>query len=90
MGFNTVVLICNDGYHDMRNDPDRFFDDLLEGFTQGKTAFGSYLKVLPSEHADVGQLVFIQGNAITPIATVQGNDPIYAVEQAARRYGVRL
>lgn len=65
MGFNTNITICNDNIHDYRRDPQRFTEFICTHYNDGGDFWG--ITVLPSEHADVTQLIGAGGNFATKL-----------------------
>ena len=69
MGYNTAILVLNDAIEELNRDPQRVYHSLLKGISTGDTSFGNGLQILPSRHADHGQLIFVGGNLITLLRT---------------------
>lgn len=69
MGYNTGILILNDGMHLLKDDPNagkRLYDGILQAHNQSVTVglkgFANPIMVLPSQHADVTQIIAIGQN----------------------------
>jgi hypothetical protein len=80
MGYNTALMICNDGLEQLRRDP-----NAAEKIYQGVLAAGSraenwvsignhcnLVSILPSQHADVSQVVLVGGNSIEAVHSLYG------------------
>lgn len=69
MGFNTAVLVLNDGLDQLQKYPDEFVSGILENLDKGGDfgvgSHGNPAAVLASEHADHVQLIAVGGNQIT-------------------------
>jgi hypothetical protein len=75
MGFNTTVLILNDGLYDIERHPEQFVKGIVhkarwrEG---GGIAVGSHcnaVTVMRTEHADVFRLYATHGNSIVDLSS---------------------
>ena len=84
MGFNTALMICNDGMDELRRDPlaaEKLHQGILLAGRQRdgwgfSVSIGNHcnpVSILPSEHADYAQLVIVGGNSIRRIATLGGS-----------------
>lgn len=73
MGFNTSVMICNDGFDQI----ERYPDDFVEGIKHNLNRGGSFgvgnhaglAEVTASDHADATQLIAVGGNFSTKVHT---------------------
>ncbi len=75
MGYNTVLMVCNDGAHMLAKEPNAgvaIHDAILHSYGQSKPVDAEIrncsVQVLGSEHADVYQLVLVGGNTIHRVA----------------------
>jgi hypothetical protein len=69
MGYNTTVLIMNDGIEDIRKNPEEFVKNLLERIAKGEGDIkcgksGNVAYVMKTRDADEARLYFSQGNWI--------------------------
>lgn len=72
MGYNTTVLILNDGLHDIETHPEEFFKNLNEKIMDGgDLPAGSHCNpayVMPTGHADVFRLYATHQNSILELS----------------------
>ena len=74
MGYNTTVLILNDGLHDIRKDPVRAVEgiyDMIARGEEGSVGAGNHanpIHVMQTQHADVPRLYFTHGNSIIELS----------------------
>lgn len=74
MGYNTTILILNDGLEDIRKDPVRAVEGIHSMIAQGKegsVGAGNHanpIYVMQTQHADVPRLYFTHGNSITELS----------------------
>lgn len=71
MGFNTAVMICNDGLSEIQACPKEFVDKVAASIHDGGRVhgLGFTAQVLPSDHADATQLIAVGGNHATKVYT---------------------
>jgi len=76
MGYNTQVLILNDGLGEIKKHPEEFVTNLLEAIAMGHNAIGpnsddinvkcgnhvNLASVIPTQHADVIRVLVSHGN----------------------------
>jgi len=76
MGFNTAILIINDGLGDIERNPQQFVNGITEHLHRGGSfAVGSHcnpVEVVPSEHADFTQLISVGGNMAVKVLSTYG------------------
>lgn len=70
MGYNTNITICNDRLSDYQRYPDRFMRVVEDGLFGGDTNNWG-ITVLPTDHADVTQLIAAGGNCATKVFTAR-------------------
>jgi hypothetical protein len=72
VGFNTTVLILNDGLDHIEKHPDEFYQGLCEKMHDGgDVSLGGFVNpvhVMPTAHADVFRLYATHGNAILELS----------------------
>ena len=73
MGYNTTILILNDGLSDIEKNPEEFVKNLLSRISKGEGDIkcgktGNVAYVMKTEHADVSRLYFTEGNWIFEIS----------------------
>ena len=83
MGFNTAVMILNDRFEDIRREPQRFVDEMLSGSCKwgvdrgeqqhGVDFYPGQSVVVPSQHADVVQVIAVGGNCLTVLGNIYGS-----------------
>lgn len=82
MGFNTVAFFLNDQSDQVEKDPDTI-PRLRRALSSGSGYDGrQYMTVLPSQHADVQQIVIAGGNRITALGSMLGLS--HDIEDVAR------
>lgn len=68
VGFNTTVLILNDGITNIKADADEFVNGIIECLMRGGDVrvgtFTNVARVLPSAHADIHRVYSSHGNHI--------------------------
>lgn len=74
MGYNTTILILNDGLDQIRQNPEEFTEKLYNaiGHHNGDQTFGvgnhmNCVTVMKTEHADVFRLYATEGNSIVEL-----------------------
>jgi len=82
MGYNTALMICNDGLHELERDPDAG-KKIARGVLMAdrdpphSISIGNHcnpVSILPSQHADTAQLVVVGGNWIQSVAFLRNRD----------------
>lgn len=75
MGYNTVMMVCNDGAAMLAKDPNAgsaIHNAIMNSWGQDKPVTAGIrncsVQVLSSEHADMYQLVLVGGNTIHRVA----------------------
>lgn len=70
MGFNTTILLINDGFSEFELDPSRFVSEILHHMHDGTPmGDGGFIRVMETAHADQRRLYSSHGNAIVEINT---------------------
>lgn len=73
MGFNTSLMICNDGIDQLERHPDEFVAGLVQHYHRGGTFgvgnHGNMVQVHAADHADATQLIAVGGNYSTKLYT---------------------
>ena len=84
MGYNTVIMLLNDGMDQLEKHPKQFVEKLMKTYPRTETEdFGvgnhcNNVTVVKSQHMDVPQLTLTYENWITPL------NPRY-VEELAKK-----
>jgi hypothetical protein len=90
VGYNTGILVLNDGWGEIERNPEQFVDRILKhmqtGGTFGVGHHGNPVQVLPSRHASVVQLIAMGGN----YATVLDDRPFGTLAHHTEEGQVRL
>lgn len=74
MGYNTTILILNDGLDQLRKNPVEFTEKVWNAIASGReTTVGvgnhcNVVTVMPTQHADLPRLYFTHGNSITELS----------------------
>ncbi|MBB3752526.1 hypothetical protein FHT44_005038 [Mycolicibacterium sp. BK634] len=73
MGFNTSLMICNDGFDQLCTYPDEFVQGIARHLNRGGD-FGvgnhcNVVRVEAADHADATQLIAVGGNFSTKVYT---------------------
>lgn len=105
MGYNTAVLVLNDGLDLLKSDPEagrKIHDGILMSSRDRSRAtdvsLGNHcnpIAVLPSHHADEVQIIAVGGNCIVPLAVLYGSwrdmsDPAALLKKLAAELGYRV
>ena len=106
MGYNTPVLLLNDGMHEIANDPTlakRMAQASATAHMIGKAVdvsagnHSNAVSVLPSAHADIVQVIAFGGNHATILGSFMNgghhytiDDQIELVRKLADKLGYRL
>lgn len=77
MGYNTVMMVCNDGAHMLSKEPTAgaaIHEAIQHSWGKGDEPVDARIRncsvrVLSSEHADMYQLVLVGGNTIHRVST---------------------
>ena len=68
MGYNTALMILNDRLHEIKDDPDfgkKIYDAVvMSRVDKNRQPYLPQVTILPSEHADVAQVVLITANSM--------------------------
>ena len=73
MGFNTTILILNDGLDELQKHPQEFVDRLVEQIQRGEEGdipvgnFCNPVHVMKTAHADIPRIYVTHGNSIIDI-----------------------
>lgn len=62
MGFNTLVMILNDRFSELENNPERLIADIRIAMNDPDHYCIAQTTVFPSQHADHPQIMFSQAN----------------------------
>lgn len=65
MGYNTTLMVLNDRWHEVFNNPLLFVESVEEEMRKGGGEAAFQTTVMPMCHADDVQLYFAQGNLMT-------------------------
>lgn len=74
MGYNTTILILNDGLGDIRRNPEQAIEGIWNKIASGREGdvragnHANPIYVMPTAHADVPRLYFTHGNSITELS----------------------
>jgi hypothetical protein len=72
VGFNTTVLILNDGLDHIKKHPEEFYQGLIEkmydGGDVGLGGFVNPVTVMPTQHADIFRLYCTHANSILELS----------------------
>lgn len=76
MGYNTALMLCNDGLDTLVRDPNagqKIHDAVIQAnamrpVTVSLANHCNPMMILPPQHADMNQLVMVGGNMIRPVA----------------------
>lgn len=72
MGYNTTLMILNDGFGELEKHPEQFVKkvrDVMDfGGTIGVGNHGNVVEVMKTEHADVPRLYFTHQNSIIELS----------------------
>lgn len=68
MGYNTTVFILNDMLDYIQRDPERFYQDILDGLHSGKEDALGQSTIMQSNHADVFRLYGTHRNSIIELS----------------------
>lgn len=105
MGYNTAVLVLNDGADLLASDPEagrKIYEGILTAPRDRDRAtyvsLGNHcnpVSVLPSHHADEVQIIAIGGNSIVPLAVLYHSwrdmsDPAALLKKLADQLGYRI
>lgn len=83
MGFNSVVLICNDAISEIENDPGGWWRKAWQKLcllgrdddgTFGYGNHGGYFQAVLNQHADCTGVIIVGGNHATVVDTTHLND----------------
>lgn len=73
MGYNTALLILNDGLGDLRDNPKEFTEGVIQAIHEGKdkdVAVGHHcnvVRVMATAHADQPRLYYSHGNLMVEL-----------------------
>ena len=96
MGFNTALLILNDGLGDLENNPKEFVEKLVMAIQEGKDkniAVGwhcNVVKVMATAHADYSRLYFSYANAMIDLNAYQNFDKLSDGELSFLKRGLEF
>lgn len=106
MGFNSVLLICNDAISAINEDPEGWWREAWQALSRPgshPTTFGfggyvNYFQAVSNEHADVVKLIAVGGNYATVLDSFMDRRASHHTEEgqveilkrAAKKLGYRL
>lgn len=86
MGFNTTVMILNDGFDQIERNPEEFVKQIAHTMNRGGTVgvgnHGNCVQVMRTEHADVPRLYASKGNFMVELSPYS-KDTIELMERNA-------
>jgi len=90
MGYNTALLILNDGLNDIERNPQRFVQKIVSAILKGKAVRIGEVEVMATDHADVPRLYFSWRNAMIDIGPYQNLNILSEGELGFLKQGLKF
>lgn len=105
MGFNSLVMICNDGLGAIEKNPEGFANKIVryigggkgmnEPFTFGHEMWANHFQIVWNQHADVTGIIAVGGNHASVLGMTMGghytpDKQLLLLKELARKFGYHL